>query len=108
MVNNGARSLNIAIDDVAYFKVIERATFLVTQQGQQYLYEGSLEQLMKDVDAQTFFQLNRQVVACRKSLKSYSATETRKLEVTLQPAATEVVYVSKTRASVFLQWLKQQ
>ena len=108
VVNNGIRSLNIPAEDVAYFKVMEKSTILVTKKSQQYLYDSSLEQLMQGVNQKDFFQLNRQLVASRTSIKAYSPTETRKLSVILTPEVMEDIYVSKTKATSFLQWLKQQ
>jgi hypothetical protein len=107
VVNNGVRSLNIPAEEIAYFQVVEKSTFLVTNQGQKHLYDSSLEYLIQSVDQKKFFQLNRQMVASRSSIKTYSPTHTRKLSVTLVPEITEDVYVSKSKASAFLQWLKE-
>lgn len=107
VVNNGSRSLIIPAKEVAYFMVIEKSTFLVTDKGQHYLYDNSLELLMKSVDQHLFFQINRQLVANRNSIKAFSPTDTRKLIISLKPETKEEVCVSKTKASTFLQWLKQ-
>lgn len=108
VVNNGLKVLNIPAEDVSYFRVLDKSTLLVTKDGRQYLYNSSLENLIENIDRTKFFQLNRQVIAGRASIKAYSHTETRKLGITLQPEMKDEIFVSKNKASTFLQWLKHQ
>lgn len=107
VVNKSTRSLHIPASEAAYFRVIEKSTYLVTAQ-EKYLYDSSLEQLIKEIDPSVFFQLNRQIIASRMSIEGYSHTDTRKLSISLNPAISEEVFVSKTRATAFLHWLKHK
>lgn len=108
LVNNGNKTPYILVGEVAYFYLKHKSVFLATRSNQHYLYNQSLEQINKNVDPTLFFQLNRQVITNRQSVKSYSNTATRKLSIELFPATTEDIFVSKTRASSFLKWLKKK
>ena len=103
----GARIHSVPEDEVAYFIIKDKSTYLVTTGGNQYLYNTSLELLNKKVSPKVFFQLNRQIIAHRKSLGSFEQTETRKLKVQLFPIVEEDVYISKLKATTFLKWLQQ-
>lgn len=107
-VDQGLRSLNLSVGDVAYFMVQQKNMLLVSEKGTEYLYDASLEKVKSEVSSADFFQLNRQVIAHRKAIDSYERTDTRKLLVHLQPSAAAPVYVSKSRAPEFLKWMKLQ
>ena len=106
LVYAGSQALQIPAEDVAYFMIREKNLFLVRFSGENFLMESSLEDLAKKADPAGFFQLNRQVIASRRSIQSWSPTDTRKLLVQLFPEPGTEVYVSKARAAVFSRWLK--
>lgn len=105
VVHAGAKSRYIPVVEIAWFIVTQKVTFLTTVDGTQYLYNETLEQVKEVLDPEAFFQLNRQLVASRKSIHSYERTKTRKLKVELQPPHNDPVFVSKIKATSFLNWL---
>ena len=105
VVNSGIKTVNLPVEEVAYFKVINKTTFLFTRDGDQYLFDKNLETLKDIVNPNQFFQLNRQVIANRESIISFERTDTRKLKVDLQPHSNDSVYVSKVKSTQFLEWL---
>jgi hypothetical protein len=105
VVNSGAKALHIPLEQVAYFIKLERSTFLRTTEGTQFLYDLPLEQISAQLDQQVFFQLNRQLIAHRGSIKAYTSTATRKLAIELAPRPRDTVYVSKARSGHFIKWL---
>jgi hypothetical protein len=107
VIHAGTKSRNIPVAEIAWFIVSQKVTFLTTVDGNQYLYNDTLERIKDELDPDVFFQLNRQLVASRESIHSFERTETRKLKVELHPAHTDPVFVSKTKATSFLNWLNQ-
>lgn len=107
VINSGQKSLTIPIAEIAYFIILQKATFLVTKDGKRYLYDFTLDQISEEVGDTDFFQLNRQIIAHRQAIVSFERTETRKLKVELKPEPGEIVFVSKVKAPPFLNWLNQ-
>ena len=105
-VQAGKGFLNIPVDEVAYFKIQNKLTFLITQDGQSYIYDFPFKEIMESLPPEAFFQLNRQVIARRNSILKSHPTKTRRLEIKLSPSLDERVFVAKTKASGFLDWLQ--
>ncbi|MEZ4991815.1 MAG: LytTR family transcriptional regulator DNA-binding domain-containing protein [Saprospiraceae bacterium] len=105
IVNSGAKAIPVPVEEVAYFIKLERTTFLLTSGGEQYVYDLPLERIIDQLDQQRFFQLNRQLIAHRNSILSYTATATRKLYIELEPSPARTIYVSKARVGDFTRWL---
>ncbi|WP_170110483.1 LytTR family DNA-binding domain-containing protein [Flavilitoribacter nigricans] len=106
LVNRGARTLQLPLEEVAYFAKLDGITFLRTAGGEKFLYDLPLEQIRKRLDQDSFYQLNRQFIAGRKSIQAYAATDTRKLAIELHPRPEQAVFVSKARATHFVSWLQ--
>ncbi|MEQ8477558.1 MAG: LytTR family transcriptional regulator DNA-binding domain-containing protein [Fulvivirga sp.] len=107
IVKYGSVTKNISIADVAYFIIQDKITFLMTTEGKKHIYDYSLEQIMEKISPSAFFQLNRQVIAKRKSIIKCKQTETRRLEITLNPPLSELQFVAKTKSTKLLSWLNQ-
>ena len=106
IVQVGKGFLKIPMEEVAYFKIQNKLTFLITQNGQSYLYDYPFKEIIEDLPSESFFQLNRQVIAKRNSIVKSLHTNTRRLQIQLSPSIDEQVFVAKTKASVFLNWLQ--
>jgi hypothetical protein len=107
IVTRGFRTFPISEDNIAYFLVSEKSTFLVTTDNKRYLIGNTLDQLEKIVQPEHFFRLNRQIIANRRSIQSYSHTESRKLRIELSPEPGMQAFVPKTRSSRFIRWFKK-
>lgn len=106
LVNSGAKTIQLPVEEIAYFTKQDGLTFLRTASGDIFLYDLPLDQIREQLDQQSFYQLNRQFIAGRKSIQAYSATETRKLAVELHPTPARTVYVSKAKATDFIDWFR--
>lgn len=107
VVKKGNSQVQLPATKIAYFYVQDKLTFLCTQEGEKYLYESSLKELKEQLSGADFFQLNRQLIASRGSIVQYYRTETRRLQVVLQPPIAHEVYVAKTKAAEFSDWLSR-
>jgi hypothetical protein len=106
LVFRGAQAINIAAEAIAFFIILEKTTFLVTRCNEKYLYNERIQTIAEMTDPNRFFMLNRQVLAAKTAVQCFDQTETRKLAVTLTPAASEAIYVSKARSGDFIKWLE--
>ena len=105
VVHTGKKSTNLPLSAVAYFIIQDKFTFLVTRNGDRFLYDRPLAEVAKEVSSADFFPLNRQVIAHRQSVLSFTRTATRKLEIELLNGPKTPIYVSKIKAPKFLNWL---
>lgn len=105
LVSRGKQNLIIPVTQIAYFVMQNGLTFLVTEQGNRWLYDTPLRDLNLLLPKDTFFQLNRQLVASKKSILKYVQTDTRRLEVVLHPPFSEPQYVAKNKSAEFTNWL---
>ncbi len=108
VVHAGARSFRVPVEEIAFFEVVEKTTFLVTAAGRRHLLDQPLREVQVATDPRQFFGLNRQVVAHRRSIAGYARTGTRKLTVDLHPAPDATPTVSKVKAGAFLRWLEEK
>lgn len=104
-VHSGHSLINILADQVAYFIVFEKQTFLVTREGKRFLYSEPVSKINEGLPEGIFFPLNRQVTASRASIQQVEYTHTRRLNIVLTPPPDVPVYVSKSRATTFSRWL---
>lgn len=105
MVTLGPKLWSIETSDVAFFISEEKATFLVTKDGQHLPMEYSLDQLAALLDPDRFFRVNRQFLVARPALGQIQAYSAGKVRVELRPAARQEVFVSMSRLAEFKDWL---
>lgn len=107
-VKIGLTTRNIPLEEVAYFLIEDKVTFLVSTKNKKYIYDFSLDQIRQEVPPDEFFHLNRQAIASRKSIVACKKTETRRLAITLDPPLSTPLYVAKTKATALLAWLSDR
>ncbi len=105
IAKSGAQAVKIPKSKISYFIVQGKVTFLATTEGKKYVYDFPLKELASSVSPNDFFQLNRQILANRNSILKYHQTPTRRLEIELSPASNQKVFLAKTKASEFAEWL---
>lgn len=104
-VGSGLKKKVVNKEDIAYFLVDNKLTFLITFAGNRHLIEYPLKELKAKFSETDFFLLNRQILANRRSIVSYTRTETRRLEIKLNPALKDDVFVAKSNAKQFTDWM---
>jgi len=96
------------VDDIAYFASEFKIARVVTFESQSYSLDYSLEELMKHLDPEVFFRVNRQYIVSHKAIKDISIWFTGKLSVNLSVSVPERILVSKARASEFKGWYTKE
>jgi DNA-binding LytR/AlgR family response regulator len=105
LVKLGERLISVSSDEIAYFNAKDKLTFLVTKNGNKYVVDYTLEELMAIIDGKKFFHLNRQFVASFDSIKNIHSYFNGKLKLQLDPTVEEEVVVSREKASDLKNWL---
>ncbi|QNE38841.1 response regulator transcription factor [Hymenobacter sp. NBH84] len=107
LVRSGEQLLPLPTAQVGWFQSRHETTTLVTQEGQRFVVEYTLEQLEQLLNPQDFFRLNRQFIAHLPAVQRLHVYFNGKLKLDLHPAPTEEVLVSREKASALKQWLER-
>lgn len=105
MVSVGTKIHSVEVVDIAYFFSEEKATFLVSKEGQHLPVEYSLDQLENLLNPDKFFRINRQFLVARSAIKIIHSYSAGKLKLDLLPISRHETLVSVNRVSDFKDWL---
>ncbi|GAB3491354.1 LytTR family DNA-binding domain-containing protein [Spirosoma knui] len=105
LVRQGQRLISLAVNEVAYFYTEDRVTFLKTHDGRYYPVDQTLDEVEQQIDERQFFRASRQYLVARPAVSTVYVHLNGKLKLTLKPATTEMLFVSRDRAPEFKKWL---
>jgi DNA-binding LytR/AlgR family response regulator len=106
LVKAGQALKAVPVDQVAYFLAEEGVVFLVTHPGKRYLLPDTLDQLEGQLDARSFFRINRQFILSISAVQEIRPYFKGRLVLQVAPpAAEENLVVSAGRAPAFRHWL---
>lgn len=106
LVKSGQTLRAVPVDQVAYFLAEEGVVFLVTHPGKRYILPDTLDQLEGQLDARSFFRINRQFILSIGAVQEIRPYFKGRLVLQVAPpVAEEVLVVSAGRAPAFKQWL---
>jgi DNA-binding LytR/AlgR family response regulator len=105
MISIGTKIRSIETADIAYFYSEEKATFLMTKEGQFLPLDYSLDQLTGMLNPAQFFRVNRQFLVARSALQTIQSYSAGKVKLDLQPPTRQDVFVSIHRLADFKDWL---
>jgi two-component system, LytTR family, response regulator LytT len=105
LVKTGFRYLSVETNEIAYFYYQDRFTFLKTWKNAEFIVDFSLDDLEQMLSPENFFRANRQYILHIRSICLVQDYFNHKLKLTLQPATSEEVLISRERASEFKIWM---
>lgn len=106
LVRYGQALKAVPVDHVAYFLAEEGVVFLVTHLGKRFLLPDTLDQLEGQLDARSFFRINRQFILSIGAVQEIRPYFKGRLVLQVAPpVAEEALVVSAGRAPAFKQWL---
>ena len=105
MVSGPTSYFKVDANDIAYFYIQDRATFIVLFSGEQHMLDLTVEKIEKQVDMETFFRVNRGCIININAIQRIENQFGGKLSVKLTPPILENVTVSRLKASSFKSWL---
>lgn len=104
-VIDGREKINLPTSEIAHIGIVGKESLVTTWDRKGYLTEYNLDEIQERLDPESFFRLNRRVIAQRSACRSYQPLDYGKLEVVLLPPATEAVTVSQRKANTFKEWI---
>ena len=104
---SGNKNIPIPVETIAYFYKEGNYTTLKTFQGETWLLNHSLDELMKLLEEALFFRVNRQFIINVRACHYFTNEENGKLEIHLIPAFDDEVIISQKRAPAFKEWLNK-
>ncbi len=105
LVSGPTSYFKVDANDIAYFYIQDRATFIVLFSGEQHMLDLTVEKIEKQVDMETFFRVNRGCIININAIQRIENQFGGKLSVKLTPPILENVTVSRLKASSFKSWL---
>lgn len=106
IVKYGDRLSIIATDQIAYFYVEDKSTYLVTKENRSYILDSSLDTISEQVDPTTFFRISRHCTVSINAITGISRHPSNRLKVSLSPKPEFDVFVSRSRTADFMEWLE--
>jgi len=95
----------IDVDDIAYFFAQDSTVFLVSKEKRQFIINYNLEELEQQLNPRSFFRLNRKYICSITAINDVQRHFNSRLKVTLNPAVTDEVLVSRVKVPELLSWL---
>lgn len=100
----GDKFIPINVEDIMYFYIEEGIVRAVTKNIGTVRFQQTLDELATMLHPGKFFRANRQYIISRKAVISVSNWFGGRLNVQLNPPATEKVLISKARVTAFKDW----
>ncbi len=105
LVQVGKKLKPIKIENIAYFLVKDKTTFICTFENRTYPIDASLAQLEGQLDPAQFFRVNRQHLISNQSIIDIYYLSTTRLKINLNPAPNEPIFVTIEKIGAFKRWL---
>ncbi|MEO8148155.1 MAG: LytTR family DNA-binding domain-containing protein [Bacteroidia bacterium] len=95
----------IEIDDIAYFYVENKITYISTKSNIQYQVDHNLDEIEEFTDPKFFFRINRQFIVNINAIEKMVAYSKSRVKLTLTPHTPHETIVSNERSAPFKIWL---
>jgi len=108
LIESGTTYRYLQVEEIAYFRVQSgRYLIIVAKDGQQYLYENTLERLEQRLDPVRFFRINRQFIINIESIKHMESYDSRRIKIDTNPDCKDELIVAMTKVVEFKDWLNR-
>jgi DNA-binding LytR/AlgR family response regulator len=105
LVKLGSQLLSVLAKDVAYFKSEQKLLFLINNEGKKYVLDVTLDQIQSQLDASSFFRVNRNTIVAFDCIDKIHVYFNGRLKLELNPPYPEETIVSRERVQDFKTWL---
>jgi two-component system response regulator LytT len=90
---------------IAYFYTANEIVYAYTIDGKVYVMDFTIDALMKQLDPETFFKVNRQFIVNRKAIAEVEFFFNGRLALKVKPEPPEKMLISKARVPEFKGWM---
>lgn len=105
LVQERDRLIPLTIDQIAYIYIETKIVKAITLEEKVYYLDGTLDDIMSQLNSAVFFRANRQYIVSHKAIKDLSVWFGNKLSVNLKVSVPERILISKARVREFKDWL---
>jgi len=98
---------SVEVNDVAFFYLENKSTYIVTGSGESFITNRSLNNLEEKLDPRRFFRINRSFIISYKSIERIEPYFGNRLIVFLRPDLKMKALVSREKVSDFKAWLDE-
>lgn len=95
-------------DDIAYFFLENKTCFMVDKiQGIKYLIPKTLRELTMALNPADFYRINKKYLVHIEAVRKFKLCVAGRIEVELNPAPKEKVFINQVRMQDFKKWITQ-
>jgi DNA-binding LytR/AlgR family response regulator len=105
LVKLGQTIDTIPTDEIHHFETKESLSFLVTNKGNRYPIEYTLDQLETMLQPKNFFRINRKIILNIQSIEKVTTYFNSRLSITTKFLDSDAKIVSRDRVNDFKKWL---
>ncbi len=109
LVTHGYKLKSIISNDIAYFEGSGKHLFLYTRDGNSYIYNDTIKDIISKLDDKKFFKVNRKFIIHIDSIREIIKHSSQKIEILLTPppVSASPILVSKSQINDLKSWLNQ-
>ncbi|MEZ4802563.1 MAG: LytTR family DNA-binding domain-containing protein [Gelidibacter sp.] len=96
----------VNIDDVECFYSENKGTYAFTNEGRNYLLDGTLEQIEADLEPKKFFRVSRKFFVNINAIKDMISYTNSRLQIKLNNFNEQDIIVARERVKDFKDWLE--
>ena len=105
LVKLGQTIDTIPTDEIHHFETKESLSFLVTNKGNHYLIDYTLDQLETMLQPKNFFRINRKIILNIQSIEKVTSYFNSRLSIASKFLDSDTRVVSRDRVNDFKKWL---
>ena len=80
---------------------------MVDNKNQKFILDQSLAEIEKQLDPSHFYRVNRKYFVHQNAIKKIKSYPRSKLQLELEPAANEEIFISQENVSAFKEWMEK-
>jgi DNA-binding LytR/AlgR family response regulator len=105
LVKLGQTIDSIPTEEIHHFETKDSLSFLVTNKGNHFPIDYTLDQLETQLQPQNFFRINRKIILHIQSIEKVSSYFNSRLSITSKFLVNDARIVSRERVNDFKKWL---
>ncbi|MGS2762623.1 LytR/AlgR family response regulator transcription factor [Sinomicrobium sp. M5D2P9] len=107
LVSHGYRLVPVEDKDIIFFYATGKHLFIYVNNGNSYLYNSTVKELIHKLDPEIFFRINRNYIIHVQAIAKVIKHRSQRLELVLKRDVPkgEPVFVSKNEVRHFMEWM---
>lgn len=107
LVKRGGDYFSVKTQDISYFYATHKLVCMVDNKGQKYILDQSLTDIESQVDASSFYRVNRKYLVNMSAIKRIKVYPKSKLLLEVEPILPEEIVISQENVAAFKEWMGQ-